>query len=207
MTDTAKCEPPEALRGVDGFHWVQPPKSSEPRVRRWRWTWGLWQDGAAETTLAGYAYIEPVLTPAEVAALRAERDAAVAEVARLREALEEVLAADDAVNAEARRAEHPGATGWSSEPVARRHAAFTAARAALTQPSAAAGWRDIATAPDDVKDALFAWWDGEFSDWIVERLFTSDEEDGDTAKEWALKMNCTLWSPLPPLPAPPEVGE
>lgn len=87
MTDTAKCEPPEALRGVDGFHWVQPPKSSEPRVRRWRWTWGLWQDGAAETTLAGYAYIEPVLTPAEVAALRAERDAAVAEVARLREAL------------------------------------------------------------------------------------------------------------------------
>ena len=79
MTDTVKCEPPEGLRGVDGFHWVQPPQSSEPRVRRWRWTWGLWQDGAAETTLAGYAYIEPVLTPTEVAALRAERDAAVAQ--------------------------------------------------------------------------------------------------------------------------------
>lgn len=31
---TEKCEPPEGLRGVDGWHWVQAPVG-EPHLARW----------------------------------------------------------------------------------------------------------------------------------------------------------------------------
>ena len=88
MTET-RCEPPEELRGVDGWHWVEwtPTGETEPYnpVAIW-WDaevlgWCPDLPKCADTReLAEYRYLSPVLTPAEVAALRAE-------VARLREAL------------------------------------------------------------------------------------------------------------------------
>ncbi len=34
MSDDTRCEPPEHLRGVDGWHWVQAPVG-EPHLARW----------------------------------------------------------------------------------------------------------------------------------------------------------------------------
>lgn len=90
MTDTAKCEPPEALRGVDGDFWVE--RGGTQFVIPWLADPQCWQVAGYDLSLGrfvaqGYRYIGPVLTPVEAATLRAERDAAVAEVARLREAL------------------------------------------------------------------------------------------------------------------------
>ncbi len=76
MTD--RCEPPPELRGVDGWHWVEAPSIKMIFVRRWwraRGEW-CWAD-MDERTLRSFRYHSPVATPAEVAALRTERDAAV----------------------------------------------------------------------------------------------------------------------------------
>ena len=72
-----KCEPPPELRGVDGWHWVQWPSGREvPQF------WGGSDDEGCQwhagTPTLSMRYLSPALTPAEVAALRAERDAAVA---------------------------------------------------------------------------------------------------------------------------------
>ena len=80
MSDT-RCEPPPELRGVDGWHWVAMYSYERP----------LWWSGDHETPAwiapgggrvsaeiaAGhtYRYLAPVATPAEVEALRVERDA------------------------------------------------------------------------------------------------------------------------------------
>lgn len=73
-----KCEPPEELRGVDGWHWVRwhqyPP--GDEFITEWDSDAGEW----CATHLNGdsgrrYLYICPALTPAEADALRAERDA------------------------------------------------------------------------------------------------------------------------------------
>ncbi len=78
MTD-ARCEPQGHLHDIDGMHWVEGP---DGKLRIWRW---MCRDGATTPgwpmSAAGYRYLAPVATPAEVATLRAE-------VARLREALD-----------------------------------------------------------------------------------------------------------------------
>ena len=90
MTDTAKCEPPEALRGVDGWHWVQLPFVAVPtpiawmcnpdnQEREWRMPSAPAFVSGESKTARTWRYLSPALTPTEAAALRAERDAAVAE--------------------------------------------------------------------------------------------------------------------------------
>lgn len=71
MTD--RCEPPEASRGMDGWHWVATPDGKE-FCHLWWEARGRWGDGR----VGFWRYISPVHTPAEVAALKSERDAAVA---------------------------------------------------------------------------------------------------------------------------------
>ncbi len=66
-----RCEPPEELRGVDGWHWVQ--NADWPAtVNRWVWDAhegiGFWHPHISEHT----RYLAPVAPPAEVDALRAE---------------------------------------------------------------------------------------------------------------------------------------
>lgn len=78
MTD--RCEPPPELRGVDGWHWVQLSRSEEPTIARWKASCAWWNASGLGTVSAesagnfGYIYIAPVATPAEVDAIRAERD-------------------------------------------------------------------------------------------------------------------------------------
>ena len=70
MTDTQRCEPPEHLRGVDGWHWVEAPSIKTQFVRRWwraRGEW-CWAD-MDERTLRSFRYLAPVAPPATVAAL------------------------------------------------------------------------------------------------------------------------------------------
>lgn len=70
-----RCEPPEELRGVDGWHWVQ---ADADRLHPAKWSvhdewWDLIHiSGSAwEIGQLGYRYVAPVATPAEVKALRA----------------------------------------------------------------------------------------------------------------------------------------
>jgi hypothetical protein len=97
MTET-RCEPPEELRGVAGFHWLQRPDGTsflaEWEIPEW-WpdTHGAWRIGPGAIVPApayrkGYRYDSRVLTPAEVATLKAERDAAVAKNEALRLAIQ-----------------------------------------------------------------------------------------------------------------------
>ena len=85
-----RCEPPEHLRGVDGWHWVQ-VRSNTPKVIRWHASsWITVSDlplGPARAYGAGWRYIAPVTPPAEVDALRAE----VADTDRLLLATQEDL--------------------------------------------------------------------------------------------------------------------
>lgn len=79
-----RCEPPDALRGVDGWHWVEAPAIKLQVVRRWwrargEWCWA----NMDERTLRSFRYLSPVLTPAEADALQAE-------VERLRTALQRI---------------------------------------------------------------------------------------------------------------------
>ena len=86
MTD--RCEPPPELRGVDGWHWLGAhcPVFWIAEEQEWDWT----EDEHVAPDAAyryGYRYLSPVATPAEVEALRAERDEALklqGEVHRLR---------------------------------------------------------------------------------------------------------------------------
>lgn len=75
MTDAPRCEPPPELRDRDGWHWVEAPAIKMLFIRRWwraRGEW-CWAD-MDERTLRSFRYLAPVATPADVAALRAERD-------------------------------------------------------------------------------------------------------------------------------------
>lgn len=73
-----RCEPPERLRGVDGWHWVQCPEGTE-QACRWRGKSERWPpywsgfDGppndAREAYELGWRYLAPVAPPALVRAL------------------------------------------------------------------------------------------------------------------------------------------
>ena len=75
-TDTARCEPPEELRGVDGWHVLTSPS---PYGYERPWFWVPSSDGGqahwnnlgcpAQAFHDGYRYIAPVTPPAVVAAL------------------------------------------------------------------------------------------------------------------------------------------
>ena len=78
---SARCEPPEELRGVDGWHWLTHPKWGEWPTRYsascHAGVWPIWQcpDSNWTTPAAhreGWRYLATVATPAEVDALRAE---------------------------------------------------------------------------------------------------------------------------------------
>jgi hypothetical protein len=153
MTDTPRCEPPEELRRRDGWHWLS-RQGRAPELIRWHlasdgetWLWsvpGLGTAGRAWMVAQGFRYIAPVTPPAEVDALRAERDAleqqmlhehqaavdqyGIAdalrdEVARLRGALEAIAAEDLLLGA------NPQAFGSSAA-----YRMQEQARAALSQP-------------------------------------------------------------------------
>lgn len=141
MSET-RCEPPEELRGVDGWHWVC-VQNGEPMVAQWFMSSRegiepLWRNIYTQQTATPawaareweWRYISPVLTPAEVATLRAERDAAGAEVARLRPLLEE-CANDLAMEIDAR---YPNASQYPSEAMRKNRdmEIVDLARAALT---------------------------------------------------------------------------
>ena len=69
------------------------------------------------------------------------------------------------------------------------------------------GWQPIETCPDTIGDAHFAWWQPEFSTWNIERCETyqsPDRAELETAKDIAINIGCTIWRPLPALPAPPQ---
>ncbi len=67
-----KCEPPEELRGVDGWHWVQ-WNNDAPECALWIGGFSWEHEDFGDR---GWRYISPILTPTESDALRAERDAA-----------------------------------------------------------------------------------------------------------------------------------
>ncbi len=82
-----RCEPPEHLRDRDGPHWVQKRDTAPILIewempKRWPETGGAWRIARHAVVPAaaykhGYRYLCPIATPAEVEALRRERDAAV----------------------------------------------------------------------------------------------------------------------------------
>lgn len=75
---TPECRPPADLANVDGWHWVQfGDKRPEPQEWATRGQRGYWH--AHHMGLPDWRYLSPVLTPSEAQALRAERDAAVAD--------------------------------------------------------------------------------------------------------------------------------
>jgi len=118
---SARCEPPEELRGVDGWHWVQ-IADWPATVNRWVWDAhegiGFWHPHISERT----RYVSPVATPDELTRLRAELAAA-------REALRAAGAAMEAL--------HPDAAGDMSDADYARlwNATHEAIRAALGDPA------------------------------------------------------------------------
>lgn len=78
---SARCEPLEELRGVDGWHWLTEHNPVLWIADRQEWQWG--EDDWVTPEAAyryDYRYLAPVATPAEVERLRTE-------VERLRGAL------------------------------------------------------------------------------------------------------------------------
>jgi hypothetical protein len=83
---SARSEPREELRDVDGWHWLTDHNPVLWIADRQEWEWG--EDDWVTPEAAyryGYRYLAPVATPAEVDALRAE-------VERLRGALSPLVA-------------------------------------------------------------------------------------------------------------------
>ena len=78
-TDPPRCEPPEELRGVDGWHWV---KAGDNPSECWRWSENgrYWQSTSAfsvrQASSYGYRYVAPVTAAATVAALAEALEAA-----------------------------------------------------------------------------------------------------------------------------------
>lgn len=65
-----RCEPPEELRGVDGWHWLTEHNPVLWIADRQEWEWG--EDDWVTPDAAyryGYRYLAPVTTPAIVRAL------------------------------------------------------------------------------------------------------------------------------------------
>lgn len=65
MTD--RCEPPEHLRGVSGWHWIQAPSERDPHPEWWKADMG-WR-GCREGIGAHWRYLAPVPSPEAVARL------------------------------------------------------------------------------------------------------------------------------------------
>lgn len=82
----SRCEPPAALRGKSGWHWVQPPKrpwENEPEAVFWRPVSASWSNpvnlSPSEAWERGHRYLRPVPTPDELDGLvRAARSALAA---------------------------------------------------------------------------------------------------------------------------------
>lgn len=86
MSDNQRCEPPEELRGVDGWHWVQYGDDGKEFIARWSAAraaphsgleplWARYGENATPVWASAHwdwRYLAPVATPAEVEALRAE---------------------------------------------------------------------------------------------------------------------------------------
>ncbi|MFA9204866.1 MAG: hypothetical protein ACEQSH_00260 [Bacteroidia bacterium] len=92
-----RCEPPEELRGVDGWHAIEQMNGKRTyaawHAHKGGWNWLGGFRSPEEGAEHGWRYIAPVTPPAEVATLRAKadaHDAVAAERDRLREALEEI---------------------------------------------------------------------------------------------------------------------
>jgi hypothetical protein len=83
---SARCEPREELRDVDGWHWLTEHNPVLWIADRQEWEWGEddWVTPGAAYRY-GYRYLAPVATPAEVERLRAE-------MKRLKEALSPLVA-------------------------------------------------------------------------------------------------------------------
>lgn len=68
-----RCEPPEHLRGADGWHWVETRAIKLRFIRRWWRARGVWcWANMDDRTLASFRYLSPVATPEEVEELRTE---------------------------------------------------------------------------------------------------------------------------------------
>ena len=142
MTD--RCEPPEELRGVDGWHWVQHGSVAPPTMASWEmpewWpeTGGAWRIGShlympKPAHQKGWRYLAPVTPPAEVEALRAEL-----ERERMRLAACGVVALSDTpASAQRNRDMLPEYRSASCDDVARRVDECMALRATVAQMRAA----------------------------------------------------------------------
>lgn len=195
MTD--RCEPPPELRERDGWHWVQ---AGERAAECWRWTsFGrYWQSTTAmsvlQATSYGYRYLSPVLTPAEVEALRAAAYRAGAE------AMREECAKAAGFAAWKHEGDDAYSRGMDAGAVQQVRACVDSIRA-LPLPAGGSGWQPIATAPRDGKPILC--YAPETSDgpsvtrvdywWVQERAFAHMRP----ARPY------THWQPLP---AAPEEG-
>lgn len=71
-----RCEPLPEHRGQDGWHWLAITNSPNEcvfwRARTLCWVFGTQNESPLQVASYGYTYLEPTLTPAEAAALRAE---------------------------------------------------------------------------------------------------------------------------------------
>ena len=68
----ARCEPPEHLRGVDGWHWVELFGHTEPVLELWSSANQMWLGIPCDPDYAhdaGYRYLSPVAPPAVVRGL------------------------------------------------------------------------------------------------------------------------------------------
>jgi hypothetical protein len=83
---TARCEPPEELRGVDGYDLLADNRGEEEIRKRRRsdhagmygWNTGTGWISYDTATAIGWRYLAPVTPPAEVAALRSALSALAA---------------------------------------------------------------------------------------------------------------------------------
>ena len=81
-----RCEPPEHLRWVDGWHWLNDcPVRWRADQQEWEWNEDEWVPPKV-AYYAGYRYIAPVSTPAEVDALRDGNTRLRATLRRIRDA-------------------------------------------------------------------------------------------------------------------------
>lgn len=78
MTAPNRCEPPEGLRGVDGWHWVEidgTAQASKWEIGKRRGSWRtlgateLWYSDAKEAAQCGARYLSPVPSPSDLARL------------------------------------------------------------------------------------------------------------------------------------------
>lgn len=92
--EAGRCEPPPELIGENGWHWVacgRVPPTPFYWMRAMDDEPAYWEDGGDPAVMFGnhWRYVEPVLTPREMAALRAAHDRRVTELLEANNALVE----------------------------------------------------------------------------------------------------------------------